>query len=78
MEILEESENVFYQRVSYKWDAIKKDRDDNKFFDVAVGSAAHYLVTNDKHFKEAKKLTFPKVNIITAQEFLEILADDDA
>jgi len=30
-------------------------------------------VTNDAHFKEAKKFEFPNVNIISADEFLEIL-----
>jgi putative PIN family toxin of toxin-antitoxin system len=74
LEIFEESANVWYQRVSYKWGAIKKDPDDNKFFDVAVASSADYLVTNDKHFKVAKQLPFPKVNIISSEEFMRVLA----
>jgi len=73
MDIFEESIDVLYQRVSYNWDAIKKDRDDNKFFDVAVASSADYLVTNDKHFNVAKKLAFPKIIIVTAEEFIEVL-----
>lgn len=74
LDIFEESADVWYQRVSYKWDAIKEDRDDNKFFDVAIASSAEYLVTNDKHFKAAKQLPFPKVTIISSDEFMRILS----
>ncbi len=49
------------------------DEDDNKFIDAAIAANADYLVTNDSHFNEAKLVNFPKVNIITADEFLEIL-----
>ncbi|SEL07050.1 hypothetical protein SAMN05421740_103393 [Parapedobacter koreensis] len=77
IDIFEESPDVIYQRVSYHWDAIKKDRDDNKFFDVAVVSSVHYLVTNDKHFDEAKRLKFPKIHIIRSEEFMGILNDNN-
>jgi uncharacterized protein len=40
---------------------------------VAVAANADYLVTNDTHFKEAEKLSFPKVTIITADMFLDIV-----
>jgi putative PIN family toxin of toxin-antitoxin system len=59
--------------VYYYWNAIVSDPDDNKFFDAAVAANADYLVTNDTHFNEVKKLKFPKVNIISADEFLEVL-----
>ncbi|WP_394338868.1 PIN domain-containing protein [Hanamia caeni] len=49
------------------------DPDDNKFFDAAVAGKADFIVTNDAHFNEAKKFEFPNVNIISADEFLEIL-----
>ncbi len=59
--------------VYYEWKMITADEDDNKFIDAAVGGNADYLVSNDAHFNEAKLIDFPKVNIITANKFLEIL-----
>lgn len=53
--------------------AITADPDDNKFFDAAVAASADYLVTNDSHFNEVKPLTFPKINIVSADEFLQLL-----
>lgn len=52
---------------------ITQDADDNKFFDVAVAANADYLVTNDTHFNEAAKIPFPRMNIISADSFLEII-----
>lgn len=68
-----ESPDVIYQRIFYNWNAILADPDDNKFFDAAVAGEADFLVTNDAHFNEAKKLEFPVVNIINADKFLEKL-----
>lgn len=75
MEILSESQDVIYKRVYYAWNVIIADPDDNKFFDTAVSGNADYLITNDAHFNEAKRLNFPKVNIINADEFLQLLDD---
>ncbi|HWZ04110.1 MAG TPA: putative toxin-antitoxin system toxin component, PIN family [Mucilaginibacter sp.] len=74
MEIFIESPEVIYQKIYYLWNAIKNDPDDNKFFDIAVAANADYLVTNDAHFNIIKELNFPKIKIITAEEFLKILA----
>jgi len=68
-----EAENIKHVNPDFEWDAISIDRDDNKFFDAAIAAGADYLVTNDGHFNEAKKLSFPSVNIISSDEFLEIL-----
>jgi len=73
LEILVESPDIIFTRTYYSWNAITKDPDDNKFFDVAVAANADYLVTNDAHFNEAAKIPFPKVNIISADTFLEIV-----
>jgi predicted nucleic acid-binding protein len=43
---------------------------------VAVAGNADYLVTNDAHFNEVKNLRFPKVNIISAEGFLDILLQE--
>ena len=72
--LIGEALNAHYIDVFYEWNAIVADPDDNKFFDAAVAANVDYLVTNDGHFNPAKRFTFPKVNIVSADEFLEILA----
>lgn len=73
IEILIESPNVEVRRIHYAWNVITQDPDDNKFFDAAVAGNVDYLVTNDAHFNEASNITFPNVEIISAEDFLEIL-----
>jgi putative PIN family toxin of toxin-antitoxin system len=53
----------------YKWQLIEEDPDDNKFVDVAIASNADFIITNDKHFKVLRNIPFPKVQIISLQEF---------
>lgn len=72
-EILSDPIYVPQCEIYFNWQAIKNDPDDNKFFDAAVASNADYLVTNDNHFNEIKNIDFPKVNIVSADEFLEII-----
>lgn len=73
MEIFIESPDVAIQKIYYNWNAISADPDDNKFFDIAVAADVDYLVTNDRHFDVVKTITFPKVNIISAEDFLRTL-----
>jgi len=70
IELLLNLENVFKAEVFYKWGLIIIDYDDNKFVDCAISSDADYIVTNDKHFNVLKELQFPKVNIISIDDFL--------
>jgi len=56
-------------KVYYRWQLIAADPDDNKFVDCAVSANVNYLVTNDKHFKALEYIDFPKVNILTIDEF---------
>jgi putative PIN family toxin of toxin-antitoxin system len=71
LETFLESPDIIFKRVFYCWNAILKDPDDDKFFDIAIAGNADFLVTNDAHFNEAKKLPFPKVNIVSADVFLQ-------
>ncbi|MDQ0640875.1 putative nucleic acid-binding protein [Pedobacter sp. W3I1] len=73
MEIFIESPDVITQKVYYNWNAILIDTDDNKFFDIAVAADVDYLVTNDRYFDVVKEISFPKINIITAEAFLNLL-----
>ena len=67
--------NVKKVDVYYKWNLIKQDPDDNKFVDCAIASGADYIVTNDQHFKILKNIEFPKVKIISVDDFLKMLAN---
>ena len=57
------------ERIYYKWQLVPQDPDDDKFVDYAILADVDYLVTNDLHFKMAKKNPFPAVNIINADDF---------
>lgn len=58
----------------YKWQLILYDQDDDKFVDCAIAANADYIVTNDKHFQILKGIEFPKVNILTIEEFKQLLS----
>ena len=53
----------------YFWGFPFKDEDDQKFVDCYVACGAAYLITEDKHFNELKKIPFPKVNVIRPDKF---------
>jgi predicted nucleic acid-binding protein len=52
---------------------VEKDADDNKFVDLTIAGNADYLVTNDKHFNPLKTIDFPKINIVSINEFKSII-----
>jgi predicted nucleic acid-binding protein len=41
--------------------------------DCAIAGRADYIVTIDKHFNTLKQIDFPKVNVISIDEFIKIL-----
>ena len=49
------------------------DKDDDKFVDCAITSRADYIVTEDSHFRHLKQIPFPKLNVLTLDEFNDIL-----
>ncbi|MCY7411320.1 MAG: putative toxin-antitoxin system toxin component, PIN family [Chitinophagales bacterium] len=65
--------NVLKCNVFYNWNLIAQDFDDNKFVDLYVAAEGDYLVSVDSHFNVLKKISFPKVNLIDIEEFVEIL-----
>ncbi len=66
--------NVEKVEVFFQLNIIQSDADDNKFVDCAFVGNAHYIVTDDKHFNILKKLDFPKIPVITAENFKQLLA----
>lgn len=57
----------------YHFKLITADSDDNKFVDCAITAGATFIVSNDHHFDELEKHDFPKVNVKTLTEFMQIL-----
>jgi putative PIN family toxin of toxin-antitoxin system len=73
-EFLIKSPNVEKIEVSYKWNLIEQDYDDNKFADAAIAGQTKYIITNDKHFAILNDTPFPKVDTIKIDDFLDLLA----
>lgn len=71
--IFTESPDIVFKHIYYRWNIITADPDDNKFFDAAVACNADYLVTNDNHFNIVKDIEFPKIQLCSAESFLELL-----
>ena len=53
---------------------ISADPDDDKFVNCALWANAHYLVTNDRHFRALQGLAFPQLTVPTMARFQEVLA----
>ena len=53
----------------YRFGLIEQDPDDNKFVDCAIIANADYLVSDDSHFKVLETIPFPKVNLLTLDQF---------
>lgn len=60
---------TLFQETYIHFGLIEQDVDDNKFVDCAVAADAEYIVTNDTHFNVLKEIDWPKVAILTIQEF---------
>lgn len=72
-ELLSSKSNVKKSEVYYRWSLITADLDDNKFTDLAIASDADYIVTNDSHFDVLKNIPFPRVHVISIEDFLEVV-----
>jgi len=71
--LLNELPNVQLINPFYKWQLINTDPDDNKYCDCAIASQAEHLVTEDKHFSIVKSISFPRLNILSLEEFAQKL-----
>ena len=65
--------NVEHVNPTYRFNLITADPDDNKFVDCAIIAGATYIVSNDRHFQELERYDFPKVDVCTLSEFLDIV-----
>ncbi len=73
-EMLLNLSNLRKIEVYFEWQLIDKDPDDNKYVDAAISGTADFIVSNDRHFNQLKSLDFPKVNVISIEEFLNLLS----
>ena len=69
LQLIENAVNTAFITRYYRWELIKIDLDDNKFVDCAIAANAHFIVTEDKHFKILSEIPFPKVNVISTEDF---------
>jgi uncharacterized protein len=60
--------NTLFIAPSYFWNFIHQDQDDNKYVDCAIAANADFIVTNDAHFKNLKKIGFPKVRVLSTSQ----------
>jgi putative PIN family toxin of toxin-antitoxin system len=65
--------NVKKIDVHFHLGLIKTDVDDNKFSDCCFSGNVHFLVTDDKHFNILKSIPFPAINVITLEDFKQLL-----
>lgn len=66
-------QNVKKIDVYFHLNLIRGDVEDNKFSDCAFAGNVHFLVTDDKHFNVLKSISFPAINIISLEEFKQLL-----
>ena len=55
----------------FRMELITADPDDTKFVDCAFAAGADYLVSEDSHFNVLRSLPFPKLNLVTLDEFMQ-------
>lgn len=73
LQLIENAPNVRWITKYYKWNLVKADPDDNKFVNCAIACNAKHLVSNDKHFDVLADIPFPKVEVIKAQTFKDLI-----
>ena len=74
-EMLLNLDNLNKVEVYFEWKLIDKDPDDNKYVDAAIVGSADFIVSNDQHFNILKSIDFPKVNVISLDEFMKIILE---
>lgn len=70
--------NTVPTTVYFSLNLLSNDADDNKFTDCAFASNATFLVSNDNDFAVLKTIDFPVINVVTLQEFEQILFDKNS
>ncbi len=69
LRIISENPATINVEVYYRWHIITQDPDDDAFVDCAFSGNADYLITNDSDFNVLKDRKFPKINVISLEDF---------
>lgn len=67
--------NVIRSEIFYDLRLIAADVDDDKFVNCAFAANAHFIVTEDHHFKILKQIKFPAFKVLSFDAFLAVLID---
>ena len=63
---------TIYRESYYRFHLLSDiDKDDDKFVDCAITAGADYIVTEDSHFNRLKQIPFPRLNVLTLDEFMQ-------
>jgi putative PIN family toxin of toxin-antitoxin system len=73
--VLDNLTNIHFINSYFRFDLIKKDKDDNKFVDCAIAANANFIVSEDKDFRVLKKIAFPKVEVLGVEKFRKKLEE---
>lgn len=65
--------NTSFHSIYYYFGLAGNDPDDNKFADLYLASNADFLISNDAKLLSLNHLTFPKLKVITLQQFSSML-----
>lgn len=65
--------NVEKVDVFYRWNLIADDPDDNKYTDCAIAANTTHVISDDSDFRILNRISFPKLTLLTADEFLAML-----
>jgi putative PIN family toxin of toxin-antitoxin system len=67
--------NVLHTHPFYKWNLIPNDPDDNKYCDCAISGTADFIVTEDRHFRVLTSIEFPRIFVLSTDEFCQKILD---
>jgi len=76
IDFLVRSPDVAKVDIYFKWAILHLDSDDNKFVDCALNGRADFIVTDDRHFRILKNITFPNMHVLSTRQFLERLTNN--
>ena len=74
LKMISRSRNVVHKDPFYRLGLIEQDPDDNKFVDCAFKAGARYIVTQDHHYDILRHIDFPAIDVISIDDFLQMLA----
>lgn len=69
LRLLSKQYNTFFVRHAPTLDLVKADPYDNMFFECAVATDAHYIISGDKHLLDVRKHL--KIEVLKPKDFLE-------